>query len=380
MTKDSKVVRFWSSVELGAFHRGVCDNLQRRNWSVENRYVVADRSYRKGGPALQRIKLRGLAYCVYPAWLVLSGASKNIGGLDVVSSNTFYGPACALLSKRQGCRRPVVNWVLDLFPEVLESFGPKLGRRPLRYLARATMKFTFRRASANIFLGSRLLSYAEEIYGKIPNSHVIPIGADVSLFSRSEIDSRKERRGSGCISLLYCGNLGKLHDSGTWMEAIDKVGIPENLRFEFRGSGSGMEGLSNWLRRTHNGSRVLIGGPLGDKDWREKMVFADIALVSLKSGAERIAMPSKCYSALAAGQPLLAVCSRESDLADLVINHDAGWVVEVGDSTRMGMVLKEIAARPELITQKGRNAREAAERIYASEKVGAVWDSVLGAI
>ena len=76
------------------------------------------------------------------------------------------------------------------------------------------------------------------------------------------------------------------------------------------------------------------------------MLRAQVALVTIAPGAERVVMPSKTYSALVAGQAILAICRRESDLADLVRQHDCGWVVEPGNPEQLAQTIR-LASRSE---------------------------------
>ena len=44
-------------------------------------------------------------------------------------------------------------------------------------------------------------------------------------------------------------------------------------------------------------------------------------------------MPSKNYSALVPGQAVLAACADDSDLEDLIREHECGWVVASGGAS-----------------------------------------------
>jgi colanic acid biosynthesis glycosyl transferase WcaI len=98
-----------------------------------------------------------------------------------------------------------------------------------------------------------------------------------------------------------------------------------------------------------------------------------LALVTIAPGAERVVMPSKTYSALVAGQAILAICPRKSDLADLVFRHDCGWVVEPGDVAGLTRTLAWMAEKPDELWAKRRNSFEAGHRHYDTGVLAETW-------
>jgi len=110
------------------------------------------------------------------------------------------------------------------------------------------------------------------------------------------------------------------------------------------------------------------------------MRAADVALVTMKPGAEGLVMPSKTYSAMMAGQAILAVCPLESDLADTVRQDDAGWVVAPGDAAGLRAILAAAAADPAQVLAKRLNAFRAARRRYHPRIIAARWAELLRSV
>jgi glycosyltransferase involved in cell wall biosynthesis len=125
---------------------------------------------------------------------------------------------------------------------------------------------------------------------------------------------------------------------------------------------------------------VTLAGNLPDGAWESAMREADVALVTMKRGAERVLVPSKTYSALAAGQAILAVCPGESDLADLVIRHGCGWVIEPGNVEGLARAVRQIAGEPEGLLQRRRRARSAGLEHYGLSVIGRRWAELLRAV
>ena len=350
-------VEFWSSVELGSFLRGLVRELRAAGIDATHRFEVSDSAYRGAAGLAARAHLRWRTYVSYPRHLYESLRTERAGGVAVVCTNTFYAPAVAIRAARnQGLR--VVNWVFDLFPDVLVEGGRLRAGGACDVGLGRLARSTFGQADANIFLGERLHRHATQRYGEIPRAAVIPIGADGEDFRAAAPQARPAGRP---VRILYCGNLGRMHDIrtlATWLGAS----APSGWTMSFRGHGAGFRHLASALPEPHPG--VIFGKSLPHSEWKEEMQAADVALVTMKLGAEGLVMPSKTYSAMVAGQAILAVCPRESDLADTVLRHDAGWVVEPGDVQALRAVVASLVAQPDELLQKRRRSFAAGHQQY----------------
>jgi glycosyltransferase involved in cell wall biosynthesis len=169
--------------------------------------------------------------------------------------------------------------------------------------------------------------------------------------------------------------MGRMHDVETLAGAIS-AGIPFGLKLRFHASGSGYARL----RAVVPNPAVEWGGSLDDRDWQKAMIAAQVALVTMTPGAENVVMPSKTYSALVAGQAILAVCPVNSDLADLVREHDCGWVVVPGDIAALRAVLAEIASVPGILQAKRQHAYDAGHRFYDAPVLAGQWMSLFDSL
>jgi glycosyltransferase involved in cell wall biosynthesis len=288
----------------------------------------------------------------------------------IVCTNTFYAPRIA---EKVAGGTAIVHWVFDLFPDVLVVGGNlRIGSVGARLLDRLT-RATFDQAAANVFLGERLLAHAQTRFGTIPRSVVIPVGCDARPFAGASPVRRQEGEP---IRALYCGNMGRMHDVDTIRDAL-YAGLPETFNFSFRGNGAGFRLLQNAVRERNLGDKVSIGGNLNEAEWVKVMCAADVALVTMKPGAEGVVMPSKTYSALAAGQAVVAICPEASDLADTIRTHDCGWVVVPGDVNRLTRLFTEIVNQPEELLRRRQNAWRAGQQVFDQRALAKVWSAVL---
>jgi hypothetical protein len=169
--------------------------------------------------------------------------------------------------------------------------------------------------------------------------------------------------------ILYAGQMGSMHDVETLLVAW--TGPAETgVTWAFHASGAGYARLRQGAAGP---AGVTWGAALPDSAWQQAMKQAHVAFVTIAPGAERVVMPSKTYSALVAGQAILAVCRRSSDLADLIHRHDCGWVVEPGDSAGLRQAIRRIAHDPAGLWVKRKNSFAAGHRYYDMTAIAAGW-------
>ena len=84
-------------------------------------------------------------------------------------------------------------------------------------------------------------------------------------------------------------------------------------------------------------------------------------------------MPSKAYSAMMAGQAILAIAPEESDLVDMIKAADCGWWVTPGDVNGLEQLLAEISSNPDEILKKGESACTYAHRHFGQDALAEKW-------
>lgn len=366
---EGAAIEFWSSVGAHPFQRALMESLAADGIPCREHCAVSQEDYRTARGLHGRLDLRLRTYAQYPVRIARRFRRVPLGHRAVISSNTFYAPWLAM---RAGRGRPfIVHWVLDLYPDALIAARKLRAGSGLVSLMRRVMRDTFDRAAANVFLGRRLLAHAEETFGPIPRAHVIPVGADGRPFANCVPQPRTRDE----CRILYCGNFGHMHEVET-VVAVLHEGLPANIELEFRGNGAGMASLDRG-RQQWATTGVRLGPNLPDQEWVAAMMDADVALVTMREGAQGVVFPSKAYSALVAGQAILAVCPPDSDLADLVNAHDAGWIVAPGNSRGLAEMLRRMAEHPDERLAKRRNAWSAGHAYYDQAVIAKAWAQLL---
>lgn len=375
----SRKVVFWSSVDAAIFLRATVNSIRAKGIQIEHRAVISSGYYRKAVTPIQRIILRVRMYIEYPVRLAWAAIFDREPRIWVVTTNTFFAPWIVLLFSRRN--QAVIHLIWDLFPDALIEDSSRTNWIHRRIASVVQRIFTG--VSANVFIGQQLLEHAKSRFIEVPRTHVIPVGADARVFENCpprlvELNI--------AVNILYCGNLGSMHDTKT---IIDALGSPlacldQQLGFtlNFNASGSLYEAFKKQVNEIQwvTSQNFRLESSLSDEEWIERMKNAHVALVTMKPGSEKVVMPSKTYSALAAGQAILAICPSDSDLANLVRDENCGWVVTPGKSLELRQVLNEIISDRNLLQLKRENAYRAGQNKFSDKSVAQKWVELFGKI
>lgn len=356
-------ILFLSSVGSATFSDSLLAAWQKGGWMVNSCHILNESQYRSPQKTMAVFRRRWQMYGGF-VWKCGRCVWACRDALKVTTTNPFFAPW--LVNQIAGGRGANVNLVYDLFPDALIQAGVLRENSWLALGCAAITRSSFQNCAASVFIGEHLRRHAEAQYGPVRRGVVIPVGADGRPFRGNEPQALPG--GSGKV-VLYVGQLGRMHEIETVIRVLSSP-IGRRFAWRFHASGAGVTHL-----RKHSSSlpNVVCEGFLDNDKWRQVMLASPIALVTIARGGEKVVMPSKTYSALVAGQAILAICVRDSDLADLVVEHDCGWVIEPGDVAGLDALLERIAESPEEVLEKRRNAYRAGQELYDMTPIAEKW-------
>jgi glycosyltransferase involved in cell wall biosynthesis len=179
----------------------------------------------------------------------------------------------------------------------------------------------------------------------------------------------------GKFIVQYSGNLGLFHELENVIEAASKINDPDFV-FLFIGEGGKKTklekmvaeyGLTNVMFLPYQDFSVLT----------HSLSAADVAIVSLEEGIEGLAMPSKLYTIMASGTPIVAFCDPNSDIADILNVSQSGFVFRHDDIDGFVAKLKELKGDRSLLQRMKINARLYFEEHFTFEKALVKYEKIL---
>lgn len=168
------------------------------------------------------------------------------------------------------------------------------------------------------------------------------------------------------LIVSYFGNMGVCQDLDTIHEAIRRLNNDNGIKFVFAGHGSKMEQLKKSVREEQLDNAVIYDY-LHGKDFQDALNISDVFLVSLVDGLTGLAVPSKTYSYMMAGKPVIAIMGVHSDISKDLIENQAGFSLEVGEVDRLKESILKLKINKKLKVEMGSNIRKVFEEKYTTE-------------
>jgi putative colanic acid biosynthesis glycosyltransferase WcaI len=278
---------------------------------------------------------------------------------DVVLAMTdppVAGIAGAFIARM--ARRPFVYNIRDLYPDM--AIGGDIV--PANGWADRWEKMhrnALKRAACVIVLGddmrSRILAkgVAPERVVVVRDGATFP----ASMPAKSDPVVQEIRSGFPFVA-LHAGNLGFYGAWGTLLKAAEIL-RNEKAALVFIGDGANRASLEAAAAGLPN-VRFLPFRPF--EQVPHVMMAGDVHIVTIKRGLEGVVVPSKLYSILAAGRPVLAVAPDSSDAAHIVTESGCGLAADPDDPAAVAKAICELRGDPARLCEMGRRARETAEK------------------
>ena len=313
---------------------------------------------RVGSTAYPRHKMRRRV-SNYLSYLALAVPRALALRPDVVMAMTdppIAGLAGALVARLAG--RPFVYNIRDLYPDM--AVGGDIVR-PSKWVERweKMHRSALNQAARVIVLGDdmrdRILAKGiapERVVvvrdGATPSAAMPPAGDPLVT----------ELRCGFPFVVLHAGNLGFYGAWGTLVKAAEML-RNENTGFVFVGDGANRASIANSANGAWN-IRFLPFQPV--EKIPHVMMAGDLHVVTVRRGLEGVVVPSKLYSTLAAGRPVLAVAPKQCDAARIVVESGCGVTANPDDPAEVAAVIRSLRNKPEMLVEMGRRAREVAAK------------------
>lgn len=238
-------------------------------------------------------------------------------------------------------RGPLVFNIQDVFPDAAVETGAITNRKIIA-VARWLERVSYHRAAAVTVLSEDL---KDNVVAKVMPSHrdrvhVIPNFVDTEFIRpadrmtafRSELGL-----GDGPV-VLYAGNVGF---SQSLEMVVDAARDFPQATFLINGDGAARSSLEERAAGLPN---VRFSGYQPKDRVPEVLATGDIHLVPLKKGLGRVSVPSKTYSILAAGRPVLAAIDAGTEVPRMLAASGGGVAVAPDDPVAFNAALASMLA------------------------------------
>ena len=257
--------------------------------------------------------------------------------------------------KRFGCKLVFVSY--DLYPELALRTGALKPGSSVSRLMEHINEVVYPKLDAVVALSSEMKAFLTGNRTIDPKKiTVIPNWyADNGEPCRDLTGNRFARELGNRFVVSYFGNMGTVQDVDTILDAIRLLRDDGSIFFLFAGHGNKMEALKKAISEENlRNARVLDF--LHGKDYRDALQISSAALISLEAGTTGLCVPSKTYSYMMEGIPLIAIMDDSDIVSD--IRSGAGVSLKNGESQRLAALIRGMAADPQGREAMSRKCRE----------------------
>lgn len=312
------------------------------------------------------IPARALAFGGFTALATLAGLASRSrpDAVLAMSPPLTLGAAGWLVAERH--RVPFVFNIQDVFPDVAVEVGAITNRRVIA-AASWLERETYLRADAVTVLSDDL---ADNIAAKIAGRRgaagrrdkvrVIPnfIDTDWIRPGPKENPYRREHGLEGKTVVMYAGNVGFSQSLDLLLAAATHLAHDPQVAFVINGGGSARPVLERAAAGLPN-VRFVDMAPKARLP--EVVAAADLHVVPLRSGLARSSVPSKLYTILAAGRPVVASVDAGTEVARTVEEAGAGLAVPPDDPEAFTKAIERLVRAPEEAEAMGAAGRRFVE-------------------
>ena len=270
-------------------------------------------------------------------------------------------------------RAPFVFNVQDVFPDVAVELGAITDPRVIA-AASWLERFLYRRSDAVTVLSEDL---RDNVAGKLGGARPERVRVILNFVDTDRIrpsprenEYRREYGLGDRTVVMYAGNVGLSQSLDLVVEAARRFGDRDDVVFVINGGGSAREELERSAAGLPNLRFV-------DMQPRERLpevlAAADVHLVPLRRGLARSSVPSKLYSILAAGRPVLASVDPGTEVANTVERAPLASLVPRGRG-RLLRRYRTPSTIPDRRAEMGASGRRFVEGWVSPAAVGAAYE------
>ena len=318
------------------------------------------------------------------------GAFSAIAGVCTVFAGGVHRRPAAVVSMSPPLTLGLTGWlasrlrrcpsifnIQDVFPDAAIETGAITNARIIA-VSRWLERVSYHRSDAVVVLSEDLRA---NVLAKISPKHqhkvhVIPNFVDSDRITpRDRMTSYRDELRIGTEQVvMYAGNVGYSQSLTMMLHAARQM--PE-VTFVINGDGAAREELQ---RDAAGLSNMRFSGYQPADRVAEVLATADIHVVPLRAGLGAVSVPSKTYSILAAGRPVVAAIDAGTEVTRILAESGSGVSVAPDDPIAFADALRAMVNSGSAATEAGVRGRLWVESHVSPERVAHSYLDVIASL
>lgn len=276
----------------------------------------------------------------------------------------------------------LVNWLLDIYPEVAERLGFRLVRGWRSKTLRSLCNRSWKEAKYNIVLGEHMADFVRNQGFNNSNILIHPSWEDSEIVNSSSVDNSLRRQWNMESNFVfgYFGNMGRAHHFETIVDAaLELKNIHSDIKFLFVGYGY----YHNYLEKKtieNNLDNIILKPYQSTAKFPDALALANVHIITMRPNLEGLLVPTKLYSAMAAARPIIFIGNQDGEVARILKKFSCGTIVQMGDVDALSQIILYYKNNPTQCEKEGKNARVAFEKHFTKSIAIKRWNELLESI
>ena len=334
------------------------------------------------------------------AWSISLTNNKYISKLSTMISYSFSAIICSIFSRSVHKnifitqpplfflwgyilyllkRERYICVMMDVYPDIAIKAGIISKDGLIARGTRIIANFALKRAESVVVIGrcmkKKLISLGipskkiEIITNWVDENSIKPIPHSRNSF-------RKINKLNDKFIVMYSGNMGLGHYFNDILEVAKKMKELKDAIFLFVGGGARLNEIEKYKNK-HKLENIKIMPYQNYDILNQSLASADIHFISLRNGFEGLMVPSKLYSILAVGRPILYQGPLNSEIGLMIKDYKIGFSVNQREVEELELKLLKIRNNSELKKSLAEKSRSVLERYYNKEKILKLYEDIL---
>ena len=260
------------------------------------------------------------------------------------------------------CANEYSTLIFDVYPDGLGNFASK---KSLIYRIWARNNIKFYKKAKYVYTLTESMAKTIAQYCPLEKIEVVPLWCnsflpvfDIQKQNNKFLNEHPELKGKFII--MYSGNVGLDHDISCLLDVMNNL-RGSKICLVIIGEGYNKTKLQERARELHL-EECCYFYPFQPTDMLPySLSSADISVVATKPNGRSSSIPSKVFSLMQYGRPILCLADSESEIARLVKKHTIGVVFHVSEVPQLTDFIKQVSQTQELLVEYGQNSKKSAE-------------------
>lgn len=307
------------------------------------------------------------------------GAFSVVAGLCTVFAGGIHRRPAAIISMSPPLTLGLTGWlasrirrcpsvfnIQDIFPDAAIETGAITNSRIIA-VSRWLERVSYHRSDAVVVLSEDLRT---NVIAKMAKSHQHKVHV-IANFADSErirpqdrmTPYRSELRIGDETVVMYAGNVGYSQSLTMMLYAAREM---PDVTFVINGDGAARADLE---RAGEGLSNVRFSGYQPPARVAEVLATGDVHVVALRAGLGAVSVPSKTYSILAAGRPVVAAIDQGTEVTRILAHSGAGVSVAPDDPIAFTQALRAMVNSGPALVEAGMRGRSWVESHVSPQRV-----------